>query len=179
MVSVIPQPGGGHTQQTSGTVTPGDKTSIGTTSFKYKKSGGGPKAPGLKPISGNASVVMILSLILFLFAFWKQIGSPLWETIFTGKPNKIQGQQLQIMLGGVVFIVVLTALASFAETAGVATVTIVGLWGVYLVMNGKQFVAVLNWLQGVATKPAAKSATSTTPPPANNGASAGGSTTNQ
>lgn len=158
--SKVPQPGGGHTKTVDKTDTPSTKSSVTTSKYKLKKLGG-PKMVTLKPITGNASFVMIAATVLYLFAFWQQIGSPIWNSIWTGKPNNISGKELQIMVGGIVFVVVLTGMASFEETSGVATVTVMGLWGVYLVMNGKQFVSVLNWLQGQVPKTTGTNSSST------------------
>lgn len=114
-----------------------------------------PKTGNVQSIGNNGSLVLLLSAILYCFVFYGTVVSPVWNTIWDGKPLALTSSQSQSVIGGLVFVTTLTVLGSLPATSTFALVFVLGLWAVFGIMNGTgQLSAVTDWLSGVQTKPA-------------------------
>lgn len=115
---------------------------------------GGWSSPPVKTIGNYGGLVLVLSVVLFLFTFWTPVVVPVWDTLWNGKSNTISRSQWQITSGGFVFIITMTIFGSITGTSELALMTVLGLWAVFLIMNGtKQLGTVLDWFGGKTYTP--------------------------
>jgi len=136
-------------------------TSIPTPPEPEEPSGGWSGPGNVSSIGNNGGIVLVLSVLLFCFTFWTPVVVPVWNTIWSGKQNTISQSQWQVTAGGFVFITIMTILGSLSGTSELALLLVLGLWAVFLIMNGtKQMGSVLDWFGGKTS--------GTTPKPAPN-----------
>lgn len=115
--------------------------------------------------SGNAQLVLVIGLILFAFAEWGNVVTPLASTIWSGKANNINWRG---SLGMLVMILVMVLLsAANDEIAGLMLITEFGMSAVLIIKNPSALNSFFSWFNsspstsGSSSGSASKSAAGT------------------
>lgn len=115
------------------THTPEDKTSNVSTMRESTSTYRSHYRPSLPSPSGSAQGVLVLGLVIFLFASWKDVGSPMVQSIWNKQPNNIQWGP---WLGMLVMLLIMFGLASISDDmAGLMIIFEVGFALVLVIMN--------------------------------------------
>jgi len=147
--------GGGYTRKTTHGVT--------ATGTKYTATSFNPAPTETEHVSeqsptfsigtggGNAKpgMVFVLATTLFVVSTWDGYGRYVFNTLLTGADFNPE-IQFPLMVGGVVFIMMISAIAE-AEGGDVALYMVIGLWLLYIMFYGaKTWQSIWGWLAGTS-----------------------------
>lgn len=124
-----------------------------TTTTSTSASGGSSSGGIAETMTPNYSgIILVLLIALFVLAFWDQYIAELWSAVWTGKKPSFQSG-IGPMVGGFVFIIILSMLGAIPSLSGMILVFVIGLWVVFFVMGGntKNVTNILGFLSGGAT----------------------------
>lgn len=99
------------------------------------QSGGSPYPVYEGASSTHAGIAMLMATGLFLFATWKDVGSPLINSAANKTPYA--GMPVKSILGGVLFIVVIGVIASTSTTGSDIMIwMLLAMWLLFIMFNG-------------------------------------------
>lgn len=136
---------------------------------------GGAVSSATAPITGSSGFiakhssggVLTSGILLLVLATWDGFWRPtLIDTGWLGEPWKTQIDG-RMILGGIVFIIVLAMIAGSSDEAHTLIVwTMVALWLIFAVMNGRPVInGVINWFGAHSQQPAQSPQSSQSPAP--------------
>jgi hypothetical protein len=101
-----------------------------------------------------SGLILTLLTTLLIVAFWNEYFLVLWDALYNGKKPSFKNG-IGPMVGGIVFVLIISMLGAVPALSGVILLFTVGLWIVYLVMGGNISVvsSIMNFFSGGKTTP--------------------------